>query len=66
MIKPKHCNSLWAKTKNLNIFTECIKEYVLTDKKQEYSESQNACKNLEGEMASEDLKDRLLQIFVKQ
>jgi len=36
---------------------KCIKEYVLTDKKQEYSESQNACKNLEGEMASEDLKD---------
>jgi len=34
-----------------------IKEYVLTENKGTYSESHNACQNLEGEIASEDLKD---------
>ena len=38
---------------------------MLTENKASYSESQNACNNLEGEMASEDLKDRLLESFCK-
>ena len=42
-------------------FTECpIKEYVFTDKVLDFSDIVDACKDLEGELASEDLKDRLL------
>jgi len=36
---------------------KCIKEYVLTDSEATFSDSQSACENFEGEMASEDLKD---------
>ena len=31
-----------------------------------YSDTQTACKNMEGEMASEDLKDRLLANLLKK
>jgi len=34
-----------------------FKEYVITDTMASYSDTQTACKNMEGEMASEDLKD---------
>jgi len=34
-----------------------IKEYVITDNKGTFSESQQTCRDLQGEIASEDLKD---------
>jgi len=34
-----------------------FKEYVITDTMASYSDTQTACKNMEGEMASEDLKE---------
>ena len=47
--------------------TECkFKEYVITDTMASYSDTQTACKNMEGEMASEDLKDRLLANLLKK
>jgi len=35
----------------------CIKEYVVTENENVFSVSKNDCKTLQGEMASEDLKD---------
>jgi len=41
---------------------KCIKEYVLTESVGLFYGSQNDCRILKGDMASEDLKDRLLLV----
>ena len=47
-------------------FTECeIKEYVITKTEATFAASKTACNDLNGEIASEDLKDRLLANFGK-
>ena len=51
--------------KGLNFSTECSFNYVVTENIAQFSESKTACEKLNGELASEDLKDRLLASFLK-
>ena len=57
-------NFLACSIKTFEIFTECF-SYVVTETKQDFTKSKDVCMNLDGKMASEDLKDRLLANLLK-
>ena len=51
--------------KGLKFSTECSFNYEVTENIAQFSESKTACEKLNGELASEELKDRLLASFLK-